>query len=129
MTVCLYRLVPAAVLGLCFVATAPAYASAKTKAAEQAGAQLFRDKGCAHCHGEGGTGGKKGPSLTGLRKDKKWPPEKITGQIFNGGLKMPPFSDALTDEQIAELVAYLRAKHRPVLPPLPAGATPAVPAS
>jgi hypothetical protein len=46
-----------------------------------------------------------------LRKNKLWPPAKITAQILNGGQKMPPFSDSVTD---------LRAKHRPVPPPAPA---------
>jgi mono/diheme cytochrome c family protein len=91
----------------------------KTKAAEQAGAVLFRDKGCAYCHGVGGIGGKKAPSLIDLRKNKLWPPAKITAQILNGGQKMPPFADSLTDAQVAELVAYLRAKLRPVPPPAP----------
>jgi mono/diheme cytochrome c family protein len=91
------------------------------KAAEQAGALLFRDKGCSHCHGDGGVGTKKAPPLVDLRKNKLWTPAKITGQILNGGPKMPPFSDSVTDEQIAQLVAYLRAKHRPAPPPpLPA---------
>ena len=92
-----------------------------TKGAEQAGALLFRDKGCAHCHGVGGAGTKKAPSLIDLRKNKLWTPAKITDQILNGGSKMPPCSDSVTDEQIAQLVAYLRAKHRPAPPPpLPA---------
>jgi len=106
-------------LTLFILAALPAYAliGSKAKAAEQAGAFLFRDKGCAHCHGAGGTGGKKGPDLTGLRKDKLWTPVKITGQILNGGQKMPPFSDSLTDVEVAQLIAYLRAKHRPVPPP------------
>jgi mono/diheme cytochrome c family protein len=90
-----------------------------SKAAEQAGAVLFRDKGCAYCHGVGGVGGKKAPSLMDLRKDKLWTPPKITDQILNGGQKMPPFRDSVTDEEVAELVAYLRAKHRPVPPPPP----------
>jgi mono/diheme cytochrome c family protein len=94
------------------------------KGDEEAGAILFRDKGCAHCHGAGGTGGKKGPDLSGLRTDKLWPPANITHQILNGGQKMPPFSDSLTDAEIGQLVAYLRAKHRPI--PRPA-ATPAAP--
>jgi mono/diheme cytochrome c family protein len=101
-------------------AASPARAASGSKAkAELAGAILFRDQGCAHCHGEGGTGGKKGPDLSNLRKDKLWPPAKITHQILNGGQKMPPFSDALTDEQISQLVAYLRAKNKPVPPPAP----------
>ncbi len=103
-------------------AATPAHAQfgRKTKAAERAGAILFRDKGCAYCHGAGGVGGKKAPSLIGLRDDKAWPPEKISSQILNGGQKMPPFSDSVTDEQVAQLVAYLRAKNRPVPPPAPA---------
>ena len=36
--------------------------ASKTKADEQAGAILFRDTGCAHCHGVGGIGGKKPPA-------------------------------------------------------------------
>jgi mono/diheme cytochrome c family protein len=101
-----------------------ARAGSKTKADEEAGAVLFRDKGCAYCHGVGGVGGKKAPNLSGLRTDKLWTPDKITNQIMNGGQKMPPFSDSLTDAEIAQLVAYLRAKQRPTPPPL---ATPAPP--
>lgn len=97
--------------------SAQAVSGAKTKAAEAAGAILFRDKGCAYCHGAGGMGGKKGPDLRGIRTDKLWPVDKITNQILNGGQKMPPFADSLTDAEIAELVAYLRAKERPVPPP------------
>jgi mono/diheme cytochrome c family protein len=100
--------------------------AAGTQADEQAGALLFRDKGCAHCHGDGGVGGKKGPNLSGLRTDRTWPPAKIKEQILNGGQKMPPFSDSMTDAEIAQVIAYLRAKHKPVPPPAPApAATPA----
>lgn len=104
----------------CFAAL-PAHAQfgSKTQQAEQAGALLFRDKGCTYCHGVGGTGGKKGPELTDLRKDKLWTPAKITDQILNGGQKMPPFRESLSDEEAAQLVAWLRAKHRPVAPPSP----------
>jgi mono/diheme cytochrome c family protein len=102
-----------------FVATSThARAGSKTRADEEAGAVLFRDKGCAYCHGTAGVGGKKAPNLSGLRTDKLWPPDKITNQIMNGGQKMPPFSDSLSDAEIAQLVAYLRAKQRPVPPPL-----------
>ncbi len=97
--------------------SAHALLGSKTKAAEQAGAVLFRDKGCAHCHGEGGAGGKKGPDLTALRKDKVWTPAKIADQVLNGGQKMPPFRDSFTDEEVGQLIAWLRAKHRPIPPP------------
>jgi mono/diheme cytochrome c family protein len=96
--------------------TALAATSHSAKADEQAGALIFRQQDCAHCHGPEGIGGKKGPPLTNIRKNKDWPPEKITHQILNGGQKMPPFGDSLTDAQIAQLVAYLRAKHKPAPP-------------
>jgi mono/diheme cytochrome c family protein len=104
----------------------PAHAlwwGSKKKAEQRAGAALFRDKGCAHCHGPAGTGGKKGPSLSSLPKDKKWTPAKMTDQILNGGQKMPPFSDSLTDPQVAQIVAYLRTTHKP----LPPSAAPSAP--
>src|ERR1035437_127622 len=112
-------LFPALLFALVLCAATPAHAlfGAKTKAAEQAGALLFRDKGCAYCHGIGGSGGKKAPSLVGLRTNKAWTPARIKAQIFNGGQKMPPFRDALTSSEASQLIAYLRAKHRPLPPP------------
>jgi mono/diheme cytochrome c family protein len=96
----------------------------KGKRAEMAGAVLFRDKGCAHCHGVGGVGTKKAPSLVDIRSNTLWTPAKMTDQILNGGQKMPPFRDSLTDEEAAQLIAYLRAKKRPVPPPAPDAAPP-----
>jgi mono/diheme cytochrome c family protein len=112
---------PVLLLALALLAANPAHAfsGGKTRAAEQAGAALFRDKGCVHCHGVGGIGGKKGPALTDLRKNKFWTPAKITDQILNGGQKMPPFRDSVTDDEVTQLAAYLRAKHRPVPPAAP----------
>jgi mono/diheme cytochrome c family protein len=40
----------------------------------------------------------------------------MTEQILNGGKKMPPYRDSLSDDEIAQLVAYLRAKDRPTPP-------------
>jgi mono/diheme cytochrome c family protein len=117
------RIIPAIFL----FAVASAHAASKTKADEQAGAVLFRDKGCAYCHGVGGIGGKKAPSLVDIRKNSLWPPAKISGQIMNGGQKMPPFGDSLTDAEIAQLVAYLRARNRPVPPPSANAAPPPAP--
>jgi mono/diheme cytochrome c family protein len=93
--------------------------SSENKAAESAGAILFRDKGCTHCHGADGKGTKKGPDLSGLPRDNLWTPAKITSQILDGGQKMPPFSDSITDEEAAQLVAYLRSTNKPVPPPAP----------
>lgn len=108
----------AGVLVCCGLSARQAFA-ASSAADAKAGAVLFRDKGCAYCHGVGGVGGKKAPSLVDIRKNTLWPPAKIIDQITNGGQKMPPFGDSLTDQEIAQLVAYLRAKNRPVPPPVP----------
>jgi mono/diheme cytochrome c family protein len=106
---------------LCIFASISSGAASKEDADAKAGAVLFRDKGCAYCHGAGGVGTQKAPSLVDIRNDKAWPPEKITEQILNGGQKMPPFAESLSDAEIAQLVAYLRAKVRPVPPPAPPG--------
>lgn len=87
--------------------------SEKPSAAVQAGAALFHDKGCTFCHGEAGAGTDKAPALTGLDTSKEWTPARISNQIVKGGQKMPAFGDALTDEEVAQLVAYLKAKNRP----------------
>ena len=107
---------------------APPAAIAETgKEAAKAGAELFRDKGCTFCHGVGAVVTKKAPDLTGLPADKVWTPEKITNQILNGGQKMPPFRESVTDDEVKDLIAYLRTKNKPIPPPQPAeGEAPAV---
>jgi mono/diheme cytochrome c family protein len=106
--------------GLIVLVAIPAALSASQKNdREKAGAVLFRDKGCTYCHGVGGVGTKKAPALTDLYKDKTWTPEKITSQILNGGQKMPPFSDSISDDEVTDLIAYLKAKDKPVPPPAP----------
>jgi mono/diheme cytochrome c family protein len=92
-----------------------AYAFA-SKADEQAGANLFRDKGCAYCHGAAAQGTQKGPSLANVRKAMK--PAKIVAQIENGGQKMPAFGDSVSKDEVAKLVAFLRSKHRPAPAPV-----------
>lgn len=90
---------------------------------EVAGAALFRKSGCEHCHGVNGAGSKKAPGLDAVGRDSRWTAAKLTDQILNGGEKMPPFGDSLTDPEIAQIVAWLRAQKRPPLPgPVPADA-------
>lgn len=104
------------IFALAAATLAPTQAAEKPSAAAQAGAVLFREKGCSFCHGEAGAGTDKAPSLSSLNSSKEWTPARITNQILKGGQKMPPFSDALTDDEIAQLVAYLKAKNRPAPP-------------
>ena len=97
----------------------------KTSTPEEAGAILFRDKGCAYCHGATAQGTQKAPSLANVRKTLK--PAQIAAQIENGGQKMPSFEDSLSKDEVAQLVAFLRAKHRPA--PAPVVTKPQTPAA
>jgi len=106
-------------LALLTATAAHPFPDSASKADELAGAGLYRDKGCPQCHGADLNGNKKGPSLADIRTDPAWPAEKITKQIMDGGQKMPPFGDSLTDQEIAQIVAFLRAKDRPAPPPAP----------
>lgn len=80
------------------------------------GAALTKQKGCVYCHGENLEGREnKAPSLRGvaLRRDKTF----MEGQIRNGGQSMPPFGEALTNEEIQALVQYLsQMKEAPLKP-------------
>lgn len=84
---------------------APAAAFADKKAA---GAELFSTRGCAHCHGDNGQGTDKAPALRDLRK--KLSADRIRDQIVHGGQGMPAFGDSLKDEEVDDLVSFLRAK-------------------
>lgn len=85
-----------------------------------AGAVLYRDKGCSYCHGPSLEGTKKAPALAEIRKQKAWTNEKISDQILDGGAKMPPFRESLSDDEITQMIAFLRAKKHPTPPPAPA---------
>lgn len=63
---------------------------------------------CAHCHAEDATGD-EGPDLHGVKKSD----ERIA-QIIKGGIKgeMPKFGAKLNDEQVSQLIAYLRSLRR-----------------
>jgi mono/diheme cytochrome c family protein len=116
---CENRLVKFQVLSAVFLAllTTGSAQVPDTQAAEQAGAVLFRGN-CARCHGANLEGTKKAPAIAEIRKKKHWTDERITDRVLNGaGKKMPPFRESLSDEQIQQLIAYLRAENRPTPPP------------
>lgn len=72
------------------------------------GAVLFGKSGCPFCHGPQGFGTEKAPNLREVRKRKT--DEEIARQIHDGGKMMPPFADALTEDEIHSLVLFLRAE-------------------
>ncbi len=57
---------------------------------------------CASCHGVDGSGG-SGPSLTGEAED----PTEIAAVVVNGDGEMPGFAGALSDQDMADVVAYV----------------------
>jgi ubiquinol-cytochrome c reductase cytochrome b subunit len=71
------------------------------------GAQLFYGKGCQYCHAVEGRGGRYGPDLTHVAR--RLPPEQLTVIILRGRENMPAYRGSLTDEELAALLAFLRA--------------------
>jgi len=60
---------------------------------------------CGWCHSSGGRDAGKGPKLMGTTLTDA----EIASRIRNGKTgQMPAFSGAFTDEQIKEIVAYIR---------------------
>ncbi len=89
------------------------------------GAEIFATHGCAHCHGEKGVGGGRGPDLQLVRK--RLSGTAIAQQIHDGGKGMPAYADQLTDMEVDDLVAFLKAKRAYTVVPKPAPATPKPP--
>lgn len=78
------------------------------------GKAVFGEK-CAVCHNANSTEKKIGPGLKGLSRrgtftvnSNKITDESLKAWIENGNTLMPPFRDALTAEQIKDLMAYLK---------------------
>lgn len=84
----------------------------------QAGANLFATSGCSQCHGPEGNGTAKAPNIHDVRKRKT--DEEIYLQIKEGKGAMPAFGDALSEDEIRSIVAFLHAKDGwTLLPPAP----------
>ena len=99
-----------------FFSASPAHAA--SKALREQGATVFHEKGCEHCHGVDGIGTDKGPDLSGVGRYLHKP--EIEKQIHDGGKEMPAFGDALTNEEIQQLVEYLAVKKKKVKKPVSA---------
>ncbi|HZP86534.1 MAG TPA: cytochrome c, partial [Burkholderiales bacterium] len=82
-------------------------------AAAAEGKKLYDQVGCVACHGNNARGA-VGPDLT----DDEWlrtpSDEMIFNTIRNGrsGTLMSPFKDTISDQQIWQLVTYLRVENR-----------------
>jgi mono/diheme cytochrome c family protein len=89
---------------LLFLAAAVGGAHASS-ADRAAGALLFQKEGCEHCHGAGGIGTDRAPSLMTVGKRMK--KAQIEQQIRDGGKQMPPYGNVLSPDETKQLVDYL----------------------
>jgi mono/diheme cytochrome c family protein len=96
-------------LALFSAATVAGHSASTQPDSVAAGAAIFTNSGCTQCHGPTGEGTAKAPSLRDLHKRMK--PDATRKQIHDGGANMPPFGDALTDDQINSLVDFLQSKN------------------
>jgi mono/diheme cytochrome c family protein len=80
---------------------------------QQATGRAVFDRYCSACHNAYSSSGKKGPSLEGLFQKKYLPSglpanDRFVLQAIAGGRGvMPEFGDALTQNQLDALLAYL----------------------
>ena len=68
-----------------------------------AGVEVFAQN-CAACHGGDGEGG-SGPPLAG--EEAYTSADAVVDQIRNGGGGMPAFGDRLSDQELADVSAYV----------------------
>ena len=69
-----------------------------------AGKEVFSEQ-CSVCHGADGLGGNGGPDLTTMPKAKEQ--AGAEEQVTNGGGGMPAFAGTLSEEEIANVAAYV----------------------
>jgi mono/diheme cytochrome c family protein len=97
--------------GMCALAVAIALCTPAK--ADDKSAALFKEK-CAACHGPDGSGNTptgKALSVPDLRSDEvqKQTDAQVIDATANGkGKKMPAYKGKLTDDQIKQLVGYIR---------------------
>ncbi|HVX33797.1 MAG TPA: PQQ-binding-like beta-propeller repeat protein [Solirubrobacterales bacterium] len=70
----------------------------------EAGKEVFAEN-CSVCHGATGHGGNGGPDLRTMPKAKEQ--AGAEEQVTNGGGGMPPFKGTLSEEEIANVAAYV----------------------
>jgi alcohol dehydrogenase (cytochrome c)/quinohemoprotein ethanol dehydrogenase len=70
----------------------------------EAGKEVFAEN-CSVCHGATGHGGNGGPDLRTMPKAKEQ--KGAEEQVTNGGGGMPPFKGTLSEEEIANVAAYV----------------------
>jgi mono/diheme cytochrome c family protein len=77
----------------------------KLKGDPVAGKKIFQQAGCGGCHtlADAGATGTVGPNLDQAKPDYRL----ATARVTFGKSAMPPFKGQLTDQQIADVAAYV----------------------
>jgi mono/diheme cytochrome c family protein len=76
----------------------------------EAGAALYRKKGCYECHVEEAQGGPQGPRLG----PNPIPQARFTAYVRNPTGDMPPFTErVLSNQELADIYAFLQARPQP----------------
>jgi ubiquinol-cytochrome c reductase cytochrome b subunit len=96
----------ARLLALVIFITCSLDGSASSRSQRARGALIFSASGCTHCHSIRGTGGKRGPDLSGVGRKMK--EAQMRKQIVDGSNRMPPFGNGLQEKEVKDLIAYLR---------------------
>ena len=89
----------------------PAAAPAASSAAEQAGAGLFKSKGCVACHRIAGAGGSIGPDLSGeglKGRSRQWLLDQLMNPKSHDPSTVMPSFATLKKSEIEGLVDYLQ---------------------
>jgi mono/diheme cytochrome c family protein len=97
---------PATVVGsLPQGASEPATPAFKLKGDPTAGAKIFKSAGCIGCHtlAAAHATGTVGPNLDQAKPDYRL----VTARVTNGKGVMPSFKGQLTDQQIADVAAFV----------------------
>lgn len=96
-------------------AKAPAKKTTASKGSPTKGKEVF-DQKCGICHFADSDAKKIGPGLKGLNKrgtfsvdnTKKVTDENLKTWIENGDSLMPPFKDVLDEQQVKDVIAYVK---------------------
>jgi mono/diheme cytochrome c family protein len=99
-------------LTLCGCKHAPSKPVRALTPQEAAGQQVFARQ-CSSCHYADSDKGLYGPGLAGLFRKPYLPSSRpvndarVTAVILHGWAMMPPMGNTLSDQELAELMAYL----------------------
>jgi mono/diheme cytochrome c family protein len=99
------KALPETVVGTLPKQTTTASTGPKLKGDPVAGKKIFQSAGCTGCHTlkDAGSTGTVGPNLD----DAKPSASRAVQRVTNGAGQMPPFKGQLTDQQIADVAAYV----------------------